>query len=189
MFFNRIPLEPGAEGFPASKHGLRVFPALAGWQHPGVNASALVMLLREPPGREVNPRTGIIDSQSVKAPETGGIAGFDAGKKVRGRKRHIVVDTEGLLFTVLVHTASIRDCDGGADRLKAVRKRIPLLQLIWSDGGYWGVYFKSAFDNIAAWQLSIVSRSDDHTGFRPSALQVVVERTFAWIGGNMIPFK
>ena len=110
--------------------------------------------------------------------------GYDALSTVKGRKRHIVVDTEGLLLTVLVHAASIQDRDGGADTLKTVRKRFPFLQLIWADGGYQGAKFKTAFDKIAAWKLSIVKRSDDHTGFRVLPRRWVVERTFAWIGRN-----
>jgi len=88
----------------------------------------LVMNLREIEGREASPSGGVIDSQSVKTTESGGVCGYDAGKKVKGRKRHIVTDTCGYLIFILVHAADIQDRDGAADVLKAIRYRFPWLR-------------------------------------------------------------
>ena len=98
----------------------------------------LVMNLREIEGREASPSGGVIDSQSVKTTESGGVCGYDAGKKVKGRKRHIVTDTCGYLIFILVHAADIQDRDGAVDVLKAIRYRFPWLRHVFADGGYAG---------------------------------------------------
>jgi putative transposase len=154
------------------------------WQRKGVWEkihTSLRSQLREISGRDVEPSAGIIDSQTVKTTEKGGTKGYDAGKKINGRKRHILVDTMGLILMVVVHAASIQDRDGAKLVFEKIYHLFPKLHLIWADAGYagWLVDWVKYFIGCG---LEIVKRCDLTKGFKILPRRWVVERTFAWLG-------
>ena len=148
----------------------------------------LVKKVRVKAGRKAEPSAAIIDSQSVKTSESGEQRGVDVHKQTPGSKRHIIVDTLGLLLMVLVHSASIQDGAGGYQTLQKLFDKIKhsvhngwcRLKLIWADGAY--AHIVEEVRKHFGWTLDIVRRSDKVKGFEILPHRWIVERTFGWLG-------
>lgn len=138
--------------------------------------------VRQAAGRNTHPTAAVLDSQSVKSDSHGGAVGYDAGKRIKGRKRHLLVDTLGLLLGIELTPASTPERAGAQTLLQRVLKGFAGLALMWVDGGYTGENFADWVRGIApGLEVEVVKRSDDIKGFKLLPRRWVVERTFGWL--------
>src|SRR3990172_10099049 len=177
----RLPRADGARGVWALADGASLLPHMATRWSPAKNSrrpSPESPAARWPHAR---PRGGHHRQPVGQDRAKRGARGYDAGKKIKGRKRHLVVDTLGMVLAVVVHAANIQDRDGAKLVLAKLLGLFPRMKLIWADGGYAGKLIDWT-RKLGHWVLQIVKRSDKVTGFVVLPKRWIVERTFAWLG-------
>lgn len=163
----------------------RVYAFWRRWRRDGLIAEfhdRLRAVVREAAGREAEPTASVIDSQSVKADAVvgAGSRGYDGGKKINGRRRHLICDTIGLLLQIRVTAADVTDREAATVMFPALRERFPTIVKVWADGGYTGVLIDWALA-VLHLVVTVVKRSDDVKGFAVLPRRWVVERTFGWL--------
>jgi putative transposase len=146
---------------------------------------ALHVAERERAGKDTQPSAAIMDSQSIKTvEESSHPSGYDAHKNVKGRKRHFLVDTLGLVLSVYVTSADVQDRVGARGLLAGLRPFVPRLKKIWADGAYTGEKLAGWLKEQGGWELEIVERSADTEGFAALPHRWIVERTLSWVMRN-----
>src|SRR5665213_1648005 len=182
-----LPMEGIAQGPAAEEHGPRLLHAVGLGRHVGAHPPRALC-----PGARARRTQCQPDRGHHRQPERQSRSkrgknldpqGFDAGKKVTGRKRHILVDTLGLLLSVVIHPADIQDRDGGRLVLQAARARFPFIERIFADAGYQGPRMAKAVAETGCWAIEIVKRNEAHK-FVVVPKRWIVERTLGWISRN-----
>ena len=141
--------------------------------------------VRQAAGRRAEPSGAVVDSQSVQTSEQGGVRGYDAAKNVSGRKRHVLVDTLGLVLLVVVTAANAQDRAAARILLTMLATRFRRLRVVWADGAYAGGVLQQWARRLRPWgkvRLEIVRKPKGQCGFAVLPWRWIVERTFAWLG-------
>jgi len=162
-----------------------VYPIFRQWtlnHHWAALNDALRILVRKAQGKRSQPTAAVLDSQSVKSAGHGGVVGYDAAKHIKGRKRHLLVDTLGLVLGAAVTAADTPERAGAQVVLGRVLAWYTWLRILWVDGGYTGATFAHWVKEIRPkLEVEVVKRSDDTQGFKVLPRRWVVERTFGWL--------
>ena len=157
------------------------------WKREGIFEEILEKIrniVRQKLGKPISPSVGIIDTQSVKTACYGGKnIGIDGGKKINGRKRQLITDTNGLLLSVLVHAANQYDGNMAFDVIKTLKYRFERMKKIFADGSYRNEILATKLKKELNYDLQITFRSDKSTTFKPLPKRWVIERCFAWLNG------